>query len=445
MRIHWSHKCLKLQHILANIWDTYKLKVKYNVIGDATKADGIEFWRNKLFTSILIYLLPFGMITLVPSAIVVYFLGIKALGISYALFGIAISIITLYSRISINVRKSLFLVLLYSVSFILIFYMGHHGAGLTYLFGVTVFSLLILPTYAGVLTIFINIIICLIQAYFISYGLAEYPLRESFQVASWLSISASSILLSTVAVIFMPMLFRGLQETIESQNRLKRNLVTHQDELENSLAEKETLLAEIHHRVKNNLAVISGMLQIQSFKETDTEFQKKLMDSTMRIKSMANIHEQLYQSKSFSNMDFDEGLKNLVHTIIETMSDGKKVITSFNLQPVKLNINQAVPFSLIVNEVVTNSLKHAFNGRSDGQISVCLHKIGHTLRLKITDNGLGFKNDTVASESNSLGLELIRTLAQQLEAEYQYRSRKNEPGAIFDIEFRLSETPENNT
>lgn len=284
---------------MANFWDTYKCRVKDNIIGGTTKTDGIEFWRNTLFATILIYLLPFGLITLIPSAVVVYFLGIKGLSISYALFGVAITVITLSSGININIRKFLFLTLLYSVSFILIFYMGHHGAGLTYLFGVTVFSLLILPTYAGVLTIFINILICSLQAFFIHAGMAEYPLRDSYQVASWLSISANSILLSTVAVIFMPMLFRGLQETIESQNRLKQNLVTHQNELENSLNEKETLLAEIHHRVKNNLAVISGMLQIQSFKETDEEFQKKLMDSTMRIKSMANIHEQLYQSQSF--------------------------------------------------------------------------------------------------------------------------------------------------
>lgn len=427
---------------MANIWNTYKSNVEQNVIGDTSETDGIEFWRNKLFATLLIYLFPFGLITLIPSAVVVYVLGIKALAISYALFGLAISIITLYSRINIYVRKSLFLILVYAVSFILIFYMGHHGAGLTYLFGVTVFSLLILPSYAGVLTIFVNILICFLQAYFIYEGMAEYPLRENYQVASWLSISASSILLSTIAVIFMPMLFRGLQETIKSQNRLKHNLVTHQDELENSLSEKETLLAEIHHRVKNNLAEISGMLQIQSFKETDEEFQKKLMDSTMRIKSMANIHEQLYQSQSFSNMAFDTGLKNLVNTIIETMSDGRSVETSFKLQPIKLNINQAVPFSLIVNEVVTNCLKHAFQERDSGHISILLEEQDQLLKLRITDNGVGFSGKNDSPDSNSLGLELIHTLAHQLEAEYQYRSKENGPGAYFYIEFNISDSPE---
>jgi len=423
---------------LATIWDTYKTKVKNNVIGNSSKADGIEFFRHSLFANILIYLFPFGLVTLIPSAIVVYLIGIQALAISYAFFSLAISFITLYSRLSINVRKFLFLGLIYAVSCILIFHMGHHGAGLTYLFGVTVFSLLILPTYAGVITIFINIFICLLQAYFIYSGVADYPLRENFQVASWLSISASSILLSTVAVIFMPMLFSGLQDTIETQDQLKKNLLAHKDEIESSLNEKETLLAEIHHRVKNNLAVISGMLQLQSFKETDNEFQKKLMDSTLRIKSMANIHEQLYQSQSFSKMDFETGLKNLIHTIIETMSDGKSVQTEFDTQPVKLNINQAVPCSLIVNEVVTNSLKHAFTKHNEGCISVYLKQNESDLELKITDNGPGFKNGSQSKKSSSLGLELIHTLAHQLGADYEYRSRENENGAYFNIEFSVT-------
>jgi len=421
-------------------WESYKIRVRSNIIGNISKTDGIEYWRNKLFATILIYLFPFGLLTLIPSAIVVYILGIKTLAISYVLFGIAITVITLYQRLNIDLRKFLFLTLLYSVSFILIFFMGHHGAGLTYLFGVTVFSLLILPTYAGVMTIFINILICLLQAYFIYAGMVDYPLRDNYQVASWLSISANSVLLSTVAVIFMPMLFSGLQETIEAQYRLKKNLVSHKDELKSSLSEKETLLAEIHHRVKNNLAVVSGMLQIQSFKETDEEFQKKLMDSTMRIKSMASIHEQLYQSRSFSKMDFETGLKNLIRTIVESMSDGHSVRTEFDLESIKLNINQAVPCSLIVNEVVTNSLKHAFREQQEGLIFVSLKKNGPKLNLKITDNGAGFNHHADSRAESSLGFELIQTLSHQLDGEYEYKNRDDTSGVHFELIFNITDS-----
>lgn len=426
---------------MAKFWERYKLRVRENCMGDYTRPDGLDYWRNKLFANIITYLLPLGIAVLIPSTVIVYILGITSLAIAYIFFGIAITLITLYSSLGITNRKYLFLLLIYTVAAFLIFYMDIYGAGLTYLFGATVFALLILPTKAGVFTIFINIAICGIQAFLIHYQIIEYTLRDNYEVASWLSISANSILLSIVAVIFMPMLFSGLQETIESQRELKQNLLIHKHELEGSLSEKDTLLAEIHHRVKNNLAVVSGMLQIQAYKETDEQVQKKLFDSTLRIKSMASIHEQLYQSHSFSNMAFDAGLKNLVNTILETMDDGKNIDTKFNLEPILLNINQAVPCSLIVNEVITNSIKHAFNQGNKGLITLNLKKRDGNLHLQITDNGLGFSKGLEDKEQNSLGMELIKTLALQLEAEYKYESAATEAGTIFEIEFQMSDSP----
>jgi len=401
----------------------------------------LNYLSNKLFATIIIYLFPLGILLLVASGILVTILNIKGLAIAYGFFGIAITIISLYGGLKVAHRKYLFLFLIYSVATILIFYMNIYGAGLTYLFGATVFALLILPTKAGVLTIFINVGICVLQAFLIHYGYTEYTLRDSYKVASWLSISANSILLSIVAVVFMPMLFSGLQDTIESQTKLKRNLLVHRDELENSLSEKETLLAEIHHRVKNNLAVISGMLQLQSYKETDEQLQKKLLGSTLRIKSMANIHEQLYQSHSFSNMAFDAGLKNLAETIFKTLESSTHIKTSFELEPIQLNINQAVPCSLIVNEVLTNSIKHAFDQREEGLVSIHLSKDQHHLHLSITDNGDGFPEDFDGTKSNSLGMELIDTLAIQLEAEYTYKNREDAKGTLFDLKFKVSDSP----
>ncbi len=379
---------------------------------------------------------------IIPSALVVFFLGQLTLAIIYISFGIAISLITLYPNLRVSLRKYLFLFLIYSVAAILIFFMGDHGAGLTYLFGATVFSLLILRTRIGVLTIFINIGICIIHAFFIYNEMVEYPLRDSFQVASWFAISANSILMSIVAVIFMPMLFKGLQETIESQDNLKQNLLVQQNELENSLKEKNTLLAEIHHRVKNNLAVISGMLQLQYFKEKDELLRKKLIDSTLRIKSMANIHEQLYQSNSFSNMAFDQGLKDLVQTILDTLDYDAKIETEFNLEPLNLNIGQAVPCCLIVNEVLTNAIKHAFIDRNKGLISFNLEHIDHQLRLEISDDGVGFSENKESGLEDSLGMVLISTLAEQLDADYTYGSNPSAPGSVFSIQFKVTDSPD---
>ncbi len=399
---------------MKRLWTRYKQRVRQNCLGEYTRTDGLLYWKSKLFATIIIYLLPLGLLLLIPSALIVYLLNLHALAVAYIVFGLAISFISLHSGLKISFRKYLFLGLIYTVATTLIFFMGAHGAGLTYLFGATVFALLILPTKAGVMTIYLNILICIFHGFLIHYQIVDYPLRDSFQVASWFSISANSILLSIVAVIFMPMLFSGLQNTIDSQNSLRKKLTNHRDELENSLIEKETLLAEIHHRVKNNLAVISGMLQIQAFKEDNEELQKKLVDSTLRIKSMANIHEQLYRSHSFSNMAFDEGLESLVETILATIDNGTDIKPEFALDPIKLNINQAVPCCLIVNEVVTNCVKHAFEDQQTGNIFIKLKKSNNTLSISISDNGKGLPPIGDRKDRESLGFELIDTLCQQL-------------------------------
>ena len=407
-------------------------------MGDFTRMDGLLYWRNRLFASIVVYLFPLGILILLPSAFVVYSLSLPALTTAYFLFGVAISLISLYSGFELNQRKYLFITLVYTVAAVLIFYMGEHGAGLTYLFGATIFALLILPTKAGILTIYINVAVCLIHAALIHYQIVDYPLRDSYEVASWLAISANSILLSVVSVIFLPMLFRGLQETIESQQNLKQNLIRHQHELEESLEEKETLLSEIHHRVKNNLAVISGMLHIQSFNESDKDIQEKLLNSTLRVKSMANIHEQLYQSNNFSKMEFDEGVKKLVDTILSTINHSKKVDVHYDLDKIHLNINQAVPCSLIVNEVVTNCLKHAFNDQGTGEIEISLKKSGDKVNFIISDNGVGFSYPVDKANSGSIGLELIQTLTKQLEGEYFYKPLPEGGGTIFELSFRTA-------
>lgn len=426
---------------MTKFWKLYKSRVYENCIAGLSLSDGLGFWRNKLFYTIILYLPLLAMILLIPSMIMTYFMNLIGLAVAYFIFAATILFVALYKKMHIKLRKYFFLGLLYLVAISLIFFMGEHGAGITYLFGVTVFALLILPVNAGKTTVAINFGLCCIHAYLISIGFVDYPLRENFQVISWFLISGNSILLSTMAVIFMPMLLSGLQKTINEQHELENKLLVHQRELQSSLSEKETLLAEIHHRVKNNLAVVSGMLQIQSYKETDDQFRKKLMDSTLRIKSMANIHEQLYQSKSFSNMNFDIGLKNLVKTIIETLDIDSEIQTEFDLDPVTLNINQAIPCSLIVNEVITNSIKHAFKPGEKGLISMVLKKRDHSIYLKITDDGTGLPKDMTKDDENSLGMELIMTLALQLEGIHNYKSRDTEPGTIFEIEFEISDSP----
>ncbi len=209
-----------------------------------------------------------------------------------------------------------------------------------------------------------------------------------------------------------------------------------QQKIWEALKEKETLLAEIHHRVKNNLAVVSGMMQLQITEEDGSRLTDKLQDSIVRIKTMANIHEQLYQSKSFSQLEFTNNIRSLVMDIQKTLQSDTKVQIDFDCEPVLLNINQAIPCSLIVNEVVTNIFKHAFPGRAQGNIYITLSISDEDkqLHLSINDDGIGLPDEFDKSDVNSLGLNLIDVLSQQLEAKYRYEPGKE--GTTFMLQFQ---------
>lgn len=204
--------------------------------------------------------------------------------------------------------------------------------------------------------------------------------------------------------------------------------------LRESLQEKETLLMEIHHRVKNNLAVVSSMMHLQAMQEEDESLQKKLYDSVMRIRTMVTIHELLYESKNFSKINFSENLEKLVAMIIETIHNGQKIEVEYNCEKLELNVNQAIPASLIVNEVVTNAIKHAFTGRNVGKINLEV-KVKHNNKvyIQLRDNGKGLPRD-YEKNGASLGMQLIDVLAEQMDAEYQY-AKASEEGTIFEIRF----------
>lgn len=206
-----------------------------------------------------------------------------------------------------------------------------------------------------------------------------------------------------------------------------------------SLSEKETLLAEIHHRVKNNLAVVSGMMQLQAFESDNEDLQNKIYDSVVRIKTMATVHELLYQSNSFSQLEFSDTLKKLAENISQTLQTGSEINLNIDCAPIKLNINQAIPASLIVNEVLTNAYKHAFKDGKEGNIQFNLTEVDDNITIEIKDDGSGFP-ETHVEESGSLGTHLIQVLTDQIDGTHMYKNREDRPGALFKLTFNRHET-----
>ena len=216
------------------------------------------------------------------------------------------------------------------------------------------------------------------------------------------------------------------RDVTERRNRLS--------DLRDSLQEKETLLMEIHHRVKNNLAVVSSMMQLQALDEVDTSLQKKLYDSVARIRTMVTIHEMLYESGSFSKLDFSVNLRKLVSMIIETIQNQVSIDVVFNCDEVELNVNQAIPSSLIVNETVTNCIKHAFKNREKGQITINLYERDNLIEIKVIDNGVGFSTGYEKPDTSTLGLQLIDVLSKQMDATYHFQQVHGN-GTEFSIQF----------
>lgn len=196
-------------------------------------------------------------------------------------------------------------------------------------------------------------------------------------------------------------------------------------EIEESLKEKEVLLKEIHHRVKNNLQVISSILNLQSSFVTDENTLGILQESRNRIRSMAIIHENLYRTEDFSSIKFDNYLKNLTANLIASYSVNRRIELDTNLEEVDLVLDQAIPCGLLTNELITNSLKYAWGeDERQGVIFIRLSQKDTTITLEIGDDGKGLPDEFEKMQSDTLGLQLVSTLAEQLDATLEVNSEK---------------------
>jgi len=191
-----------------------------------------------------------------------------------------------------------------------------------------------------------------------------------------------------------------------------------EQEIISSLKEKEVLLKEVHHRVKNNLQVISSILSLQASYVTDENTINILQESQNRIKSMSFIHENLYQRDRFSSIDFSEYIFNLSNNLIHSYRIFDNLVElKFNMEQIHLSLDQAIPCGLIVNELVSNALKYAFSEHNkNGEISIELSIKENRIILMIGDNGVGLPQDFDVEKTETLGLQLVLTLIDQLDA-----------------------------
>jgi PAS domain S-box-containing protein len=213
-----------------------------------------------------------------------------------------------------------------------------------------------------------------------------------------------------------------------------------EDRIKASLKEKEVLLREIHHRVKNNLQIISSLLNMQARKAKDKKVIESLLDSRSRIQTMALIHAQLYQSENLEQVEMGTTIRKLVSFMSQIYAKTELNITSVvTAEGVILSISQAIPCGLIINELVSNALKHAFTGTTEGSIEISMRDLaGDKIKLTVKDNGVGIPEELDIYKTDTLGLKIVRTLVEdQLKGKMELIRNK---GTEFYIEFDKSIT-----
>lgn len=194
----------------------------------------------------------------------------------------------------------------------------------------------------------------------------------------------------------------------------------YEEQLEKSLEEKNILLSEIHHRVKNNLAIIVGLIELQNADVQDEVTKSNLFETKNRIYSISGVHELLYQTDNFSDISFSEYINKLVSRLQNSFESQKRPVKiNKNISGLKMNINQAIPLGLLLNELITNSYKHAFGGIEKPEISLELVQKNGFITIEYKDNGVGVDYEEM-QQSPSLGVTIIKTSLSQLSAEYEF-------------------------
>jgi two-component sensor histidine kinase/ActR/RegA family two-component response regulator len=246
--------------------------------------------------------------------------------------------------------------------------------------------------------------------------------------------------------IFLPVLSRALmvrdlrvanaELELNVRQRTAELLAAHKKEerTQATLNEKNLLLAEIHHRVKNNLQVIDSLLDLEAVRIEDPVILRVLKNSSSRVKSMAMVHQVLYESQDFERVEFKVLLDELVPMIVDSFAAFPERITAtVDATDVSLPIDTAIPCALVITELLSNALKHAFPDGADGEIHIeLLHEMNDKIRLTVSDNGVGLSDKIDLQGSSTLGLQLVNILVEQLHGDI-FLERANP--TRFDLRF----------
>lgn len=224
--------------------------------------------------------------------------------------------------------------------------------------------------------------------------------------------------------------YREFKQIAEYANQMVSEYNRSRRQIENSLLEKETLLKEVHHRVKNNLQLISSILNLQSTHLQDDTLLQYFKESQSRIFAIASVHEELYESENFQKIDLNAYINRIVPDLVHLYSENTRIEYEIQADEIFVELSLAIPLGLIINELITNSIQHAFPNYQSGHIALSCTQNDGEIDLLIRDNGVGIPAEYKKNTPKTLGIQLIDTLVKQISGRYLI---KNENGCLFHI------------
>jgi two-component sensor histidine kinase len=403
------------------------------------KPGSIGEVRNRLTDFTLIILSILGLPAIVISLMRMSEFGwMPAMGIHMGVYLSVVVMCLFRGKISHQFKTAVILALAFVIGSASFPSLAAAGSGV-FFYLTTVVLGTIFYGFRGGMTALVLCIAGLLSALFATHAGYIHPRVDlnvySLSTPAWISKIAAFTLLGGLSLGLMSLMQEWLTGSIhEMAEEIEEHRRT-EIKLENSLGEKEVLLQEVHHRVKSNLQAISGLLDLHIARDGD-DLRKTLSDSRNRIRVMARIHEELYGSEDITSVDFSAFLTKLISDIVDSLSpDPGKIALDLRLEPIALVMDTAIPCGLIVNELVTNSIKYAFPDQRRGIIRVEFSQVGEEqYRLVVADDGVGISYaGPEEGHQSTLGMRLIKTFSEQLGIESGFTVDK---GTTFTMLFR---------
>jgi len=421
------------------------------------REDELHYWRERILFALLLSGVSFAPFALVPGVMLLVRRGLWELIVLDAGVYAAALVLFFSRRLAYEVRALGACLLTYIIGLGVIHFLGPLSGGPAWLFAFPIMAGVLLGPWAAMAALGVNVATLAWIGWLISLGhfVDGQPLLDP--LPRGVGAGTNFLFLNAVTAISVSVLVRGLEAMLGRQRtaaaaleqerarlelinrRLEKEIEERQRaeiQLKAALQEKEVLLREIHHRVKNNMQIVSSLLNLQTRGLKDEQVQGVLRESQGRIQALALVHEALYRSETLAVVDFREYLKKLTDNIFRAYAfPGGRIRKEVDVESLPLDIDRAVACGLAINELITNSLRHAFPAGRPGRIVLSARLISpEEMELKASDDGVGLPQGFDWRRAETLGLQIVVALIEeQLGGSV---SLSQEQGAAFHLRFR---------